>query len=138
MKTGYKQLAALLLAIVFVGPVQAEAVSLADLLGGQTITAGDKEFSDWAVWINDAYPGDLADPGPVVVSSLDDGGLDPGPGLSYAFNGALDLTGVVDDFAYLDFGWSYVVTPADGLLIKDVSMGRAGGCGRSGESPCLQ
>ncbi len=123
MNTGCKQLAALLLAIVFVGPVQAETVSLADLLGGQTITAGDKEFSGWELLFYDASDPTI-DPNlaNVMVTSLDDGDLDPGPGLNFNFGSEFSFNG--DDFlAYADVMFGFWVTPlVDDLLIKDVSL----------------
>jgi hypothetical protein len=121
MKTGWTKIGALCLTLLFGSTVQAVTISLEDLVGGESITAGDKVFSDWVFDDSLGLEPDLAN---IQVTSLDDGDLDPGPGLSYDFGQELTL----DSFADLDVSWGFTVTPADGLLIKDVSLSRGGFC----------
>jgi len=102
----------------------AQAVPLSDLLGGQTIQAGDKKFDQWAFVFSDESDAAFAvDPADIEVSALNDGGDDPGPGLQFSIEDG-DL-GVIGDgvFAYTDYSFSFRVTSLTGKLIKDVSMG---------------
>ena len=102
----------------------AQAVPLSDLLGGQTIQAGDKKFDQWAfVFSGESDAAFAVDPADIEVSALNDGGDDPGPGLQFSIEDG-DL-GVIGDgvFAYTDYSFSFRVTSLTGKLIKDVSMG---------------
>jgi len=99
----------------------AQAITLESLFGGEEITAGDKLFDSWELLFEDSDFGTPVDYASIDVTALNDGGLDPGPGLDFDFGNGLSVTG--DDlFAYTDFTFGFHVTPADGLLIKDVSL----------------
>jgi hypothetical protein len=102
----------------------AQAIPLSDLLAGQSITAGDKVFDEWRL-ISEIYsdPSLTVDPSNIDVTALNDGGLDPGPGLSFSVsNGALDVTG--DGlYAFIDYMFGFRVTVTDpAFLIKDNSL----------------
>ena len=97
----------------------ARAVTMADLFGGQTITVGDKLFSEWQVFgvfvTDDVFLPDF--------SEIEVAGLDPlslNPGLMFTANGQLSVSGEMN-FIDLDFG--FTVTVLDPLLrIKDNSL----------------
>lgn len=102
----------------------AQAIPLADLLAGGSITAGDKLFDQWKVIFSDASdPGFVVDPANIDVSPLHDGGDDPGPGLQFSMPSG--TVGVIGDglFAYTDFTFGFRVSSLTGKRIKDVSMG---------------
>lgn len=116
-----KTLLALLLAAAAGG---AQAVPLSLLLGGQSITAGDKLFSDWTLVSYDtSVVGREFNAGNIDVQALIDGGLDPGPGLSFtASSGELSVNGN-GFYAFVDLSFSFKVTVLDpSLLIKDNSL----------------
>ncbi|OZG72242.1 hypothetical protein BTA51_15985 [Hahella sp. CCB-MM4] len=101
----------------------AQAVLLTDLLGGESITAGDKLFDQWEIIFSDSSDGRVYDTDNIDVTALNDGGLDPGPGLRYDIsNGELGIEG--DGFySYLDFQIGFRVTVLDPeLRIKDNSL----------------
>jgi hypothetical protein len=102
-----------------------QAVPLSVLLNGGSITAGDKLFDQWNVSFHDASDGRVFNPGNIDVTPLNDGGDNPGPGLSFSVLGdelRVDGDGV---FAYVDltFGFRASVLPGAGKLIKDNSLG---------------
>lgn len=101
----------------------AQAIPLSDLFAGQTIQAGDKVFDQWELLFLDASdPGLLPDLANIDVTALDDGGLDPGPGLQFTvMNGALDVEGD-DIFAFIDLEFGFRVTPAPGMRVSDNSL----------------
>jgi hypothetical protein len=102
----------------------AQAVPLSTLLSGGSITAGDKLFDNWLVGRYDtSIAGKTFDAGNIDVTALTDGGMDPGPGLSFTVSqGELSISG--DDLsAYIDLQFGFrasVLTP--GLKIKDNSL----------------
>jgi hypothetical protein len=102
-----------------------QATLLTDLLNGQSITAGDKLFDQWDVL--DQFSSDLnftaVNTDNIDVTALNDGGLDPGPGLRFdILNDELLVEGD-GIFAYLDFMFGFRVTVLDpGLLVKDNSL----------------
>ena len=112
---------ALVLAIAAGG---AQAIPLSTLLGGGTITAGDKVFDQWRLIYEDnsdllAPPIDASG---IDVTALNDGGLDPGPGLHFSVNNAaFNVTGD-GIYAYIDYMFGFRVTAASGYLIKDNSL----------------
>ncbi|MBI3155302.1 MAG: PEP-CTERM sorting domain-containing protein [Burkholderiales bacterium] len=125
MKTVTKALGSLVAAIALALPAQADPVSLTDLLGGDSIIAGDKLFDSWSVaFYGSSDPLRTFDSDNIGVTALNDGGDDPGPGLSFGVsNGELDVVG--DNlFAYLDLTLSFRVSvlPGAGKLIKDNSL----------------
>jgi len=111
------------LALVVVAAAPARAISLADLLAGQSITAGDKTFDQWRLIFEDySDPALTVDPANIEVTALNDGGLDPGPGLHFSASaGALDVTGD-GIYAYIDYMFGFRVTAGPGYLIKDNSL----------------
>jgi len=105
----------------------AQAVPLTDLLAGQSITAGDKLFDNWTFIYEDKSDGTSVNTANIDVTALNDGGLNPGPGLRFdILNGEFNVTG--DDFyAYLDFQFGFRVSVLDPRLrIKDNSLGALG------------
>ena len=106
------------------GSAQATLITLDQLFAGATITAGDKLFSNFFEEVNSGSK--VVDTTLIDVTPLNDGGLDPGPGLKFTALqdtmsgvGALAVTG--GDF--IDFRFSFDVTVlAPGLLIKDNSL----------------
>ncbi|MFT6896806.1 MAG: hypothetical protein ACJA13_001209 [Paraglaciecola sp.] len=103
--------------------VNAQAILLTDLINGGSITVGDKVFDDWEVLSTFSYD-DRFDTDNITdnidVTGMNDGGLDPGPGLRYDIsNGLFDLTGD----GLLDFMFGFSVTVLDPLLrVKDNSL----------------
>ena len=101
----------------------AQATLLSDLLNGGSITAGDKVFDMWfvdPVAVSD--PALEVDPANIDVTALNDGGLDPGPGLHFSIsNGAFDVTGD-GIYAFIDYLIGFRVTAPTGLNIKDNSL----------------
>lgn len=115
-------LAATLLALFAAG--SAHAVLLTALLNGQSITAGDKLFDGWAlVSYTASEPGRTFDPDNIDVTPLNDGGLDPGPGLQFTVsNNELSVSGD-GIFAFVDLMFGFRVTVLDpGLRIKDNTL----------------
>ena len=111
-------------ALAFILAGSAQAIPLLDLVGGATVTAGDKLFDQWNLLFADASdPGLLPNLVDIDVTALNDGGLDPGPGLQFDVqNGALDVTGD-GVFAFVDVTFSFRVSTTDPrLLIKDNSL----------------
>jgi hypothetical protein len=122
MRRILKYLGGAALSVLLAGTAQ--AVPLAELLQGGSIEAGDKLFDEFTLRFleasDDALLPDLAN---IDVTALADGGLDPGPGLSFSvLNEALTVTGD-GEFAFIDLEFSFrasVLDPA--LRIKDVSL----------------
>ena len=102
-------------------PIRAEAVSLAALFQGQTITADDKLFSNWTL-LNQETNNGIVDPTKIDVTPLVDDPLNPG----LKYTGEVDALGTFfghpgGAFARLRF--SFVVETTDGRpLIKDNSL----------------
>ncbi|MEW6486892.1 MAG: PEP-CTERM sorting domain-containing protein [Thermodesulfobacteriota bacterium] len=97
----------------------ARAVTMADLFGGQTITVGDKLFSDWELFgvfvTDDAF---LPDFSQIEVTGLDP--LSLNPGLMFEANEQLSVSGLMN---YIDLDFGFTVTVLDPLLrIKDNSL----------------
>ena len=102
----------------------AHAMALSALLSGGSITAGDKLFDNWYLGFYDSsIAGRAFNADNIDVQALNDGGMNPGPGLRFTvLNDELRITG--DDlFAYIDlmFGFQVHVTAA-GRLIEDNSL----------------
>ena len=115
-------LSALLLALFAAGSVQAIPLSTL-LLAGGSITAGDKLFDRWSLGFYDASDGRSLNAANIDVTALNDGGLNPGPGLRFTvINNEL---GIIGDgiYAYIDLKFGFrasVLVP--GLAIKDNSL----------------
>jgi hypothetical protein len=103
-------LTALLLALAASGGAQ--AVPLSTLVNGGSITAGDKVFDMWNVSLNISSSGSLVDLAQIDVAALNDGGMSPGPGLSFVVsNNALTVTGNDGNYNFLDLQFGFRVTP---------------------------
>ena len=128
MKSFTKVLGGLVAALALTIPAQAAtggtpALTLADLLGGRSITAGDKLFDNWTQLSYGSSFGKIFNAANITVTSLDDGADNPGPGLSFSVaNGELSVLAGDGIFDYIDLMFGFSVTPASGKQIKDVSM----------------
>lgn len=118
-----------LLALTAASGAQATTVTLQSLLNGGTISARDKLFADWRIIDQTIVGTDVVVPDydEIFVTSLDDGGLDPGPGLEINTNSQLKAQGDAGGFSYINlfFGFSVAVTDPN-MLIKDVSLSFSG------------
>lgn len=125
MKRFTKVLGGAIAALVLALPAQADTVLLSVLLNGGSITAGDKVFDSWAnTFYGSSDPTRSFNAANISVTSLDDGGDNPGPGLSFTvLNGELSITGD-DIYAYLDLtlGFRVSVLPGFDKQIKDNSL----------------
>ena len=100
------------------------AVLLSDLLNGGSITAGDKLFDNWALnYYDTSDPTRGFNAANIDVTALTDGGLNPGPGLSFSVsNSELTVTGD-GIYAYIDLMFGYRVSVLDPTLkIKDNTL----------------
>jgi hypothetical protein len=134
-------LRSLLLGLALLAAGNAHAVivpiTLQDLVDGGSITAGDKVFDQWSYNYDSSYldsnfnviPIDLTN---IQVLPLSDGGMDPGPGLSFnILNGALDVTGdgTFDPsgiYTFKDLTLSFHVSTVGNLKIKDNTLTLSG------------
>lgn len=111
-------LAALLLALAASG--SAQAIPLSDLLNGGSITAGDKLFDRWSLIGKgyDSNDGSTFTAANIDVTALNDGGLNPGPGLKFSvLNSQLTVSGN-DIYAYRDLYFGFrasVLAPGFGI-----------------------
>ncbi len=116
----FLQLSALTLALIGAGGAQ--AISLSALFAGESITAGDKLFDRWAPVSYVSGDGRALNADNIDVSALDDGGMDPGPGLLFRVTGGeLTVTGN-GGYNFVDFAFGFRVTAPTGLAIKDNSL----------------
>lgn len=108
--------AGLVLAVAMLG--SAHAVPLSTLVEeGDFITAGDKKFDGW-YYTFASSDGRSFDAGGINVTPLNDGGLNPGPGLAFA--SALTASG---PYAWIQLIIGFHVSVLDpGLQIKDNSL----------------
>lgn len=120
-KTFGTRLAAAALALAVSGTAQ--AIPLSDLFQGGSIQAGDKLFDQWELLSYDATDGRSFDATNIDVTALDDGGLDPGPGLNFnVSNGELSIGGD-GIFAFVDLMFGFRVTVLEpALFVKDASL----------------
>jgi hypothetical protein len=127
-KSLLRYLGAAALALGLVG--SAQAIPLSDLLGGGSITAGDKLFSDWSqIFFGSSDPARGLNTDNIEVTALNDGGLNPGPGLKFDTQNNEFLVTGDGIYAYVDFTFGFKVTVQDpNLSIKDnsLAMGFAG------------
>jgi hypothetical protein len=105
------------------GSGAALAIPLSALLDGGSITAGDKTFDQWSQIQYVATDSNRTfNAANIDVTALNDGGLEPGPGLQFtASNGELDVAGD-GIFAFIDLAFSFRVTAPAGLVIHDISL----------------
>ena len=99
------------------------AVPLSTLLSGGSITAGDKLFDQWTLGGYYASDGRTFNASNIDVTALNDGGLNPGPGLTFSVSSSeLSITGD-DVYAYIDLSFGFRVSVLDpSLKITDASM----------------
>lgn len=123
-----------LAAALAIGPASATVVTsgcdlddaciLQELFDGATITVNDKLFSNWtliAIETNSTL--DEVDTGDILVSGLDDGGLEPGPGLFFDSFAAIEAVGDGQEFGFVAFAFAFDVSVLDPTLnIKDNSL----------------
>ncbi|TCV88106.1 PEP-CTERM sorting domain-containing protein [Sulfurirhabdus autotrophica] len=124
MKRILQTLSALALIFSAVGNVQ--AIPLTDLFNGQSITAGDKVFDQFKLIFQGKSDGSTVNTNNINVTALNDGGLDPGPGLM--FNISNQEFNVQGDgiYAYLDFQFGFHVSVLDpNLRINGNSLAMA-------------
>jgi hypothetical protein len=116
-------LSILLLALLAAG--SAQATLLSDLLTpGGSIAAGDKLFDNWTLIDYTASDSTRTfNAGDIDVTALNDGGLNPGPGLNFSVsNNALTVTGD-GIYGFVDLMFGFRVTVLDpALMITDNSL----------------
>ena len=113
-------LTALILALSAAGGAQ--AVPLTSLLNGGSITAGDKLFDQWSLVFQDKSDGSTVNTDNIDVTALNDGGMDPGPGLRFdILNGEFNVTGD-NIFAFIDFQFGFRASTLNSNKIKDNSL----------------
>lgn len=127
MKHSKFALGALALALV---AGNAHAIPLTTLLNSGSIQAGDKLFDRWSVTFDDSSNGQAVDTNNIDVVALNDGGLNPGPGLTFNINNnEFSVTGD-GVYAYRNFVFGFRTTVLDPtLLIKDNSLSMVGEIG---------
>lgn len=113
----------LTLALTLAASSSAQAMLLTELLNGGSITAGDKLFDNWSVLFQDKSDGSLVNTDNIDVTALNDGGMNPGPGLQFdILNNELTVTGD-GIYAYIDFMFGFRVKVLEPhLAIKDNSL----------------
>lgn len=118
---------ALVLALLLCSGAQAVPISLSDLLQGGSITAGDKLMDNWSLTFQDKSDGTLVNTNNILVTALNDGGMDPGPGLQFDILNNEFLVGGNGLYAYLDFQFGFRVSVLDPQKrIKDNSLNLLG------------
>jgi hypothetical protein len=102
-------------------PLRAEAVSLASLFQGQTITADDKLFSNWTLLSQSTNDG-MVDPTKIDVTPLVDDPLNPGVKYTAEFDAlGTEFGHPPGAFARLRFSFTVATTSGE-PLIKDNSL----------------
>ena len=113
-------LTALMLALT--AAASAHAVPLTSLINGGSITAGDKLFDQWSVLFQDKSDGSTVNTDNIDVTALNDGGMNPGPGLRFdILNGEFNVTGD-NIFAFIDFQFGFRASTLNNNRIKDNSL----------------
>jgi len=120
-------LRALALVLALVASGSAQAIPLTDLFNGGSITAGDKVFDQWTSIFQGTSDGHIVNTNNIDVTALNDGGMNPGPGLSFSIlNNEFSVTGD-GIYAYTDFTFGFHVSTLGNLKIKDNSLNLVGG-----------
>jgi hypothetical protein len=98
--------------------------TLEELFDGGTITVNDKLFDNWSLFDLVKTTGDdVVDLDRIHVSGLDDGGLEPGPGLDFDSFAAIEATGDGETPGFVRLVFSFDVSVLDpSLSIKDNSL----------------
>jgi PEP-CTERM motif len=124
-----KLFVALLACLLTIAAAPARAVPLLDLLNGQSLTAGDKLFSDWTlVHLISTDPAADPDLALIDVTPLHD---EVNPGLQFTANGQLSVLGA----NFIDLQLGFVVETLDAqpkivgnsLLLQDATFTGDGG-----------
>jgi PEP-CTERM motif len=121
-----KQITCTLLMIVMTMMVasNASAASLAELLNGGSITAGDKLFDQWQLrGYTASDPTRSLNSANITVQVLNDGGLDPGPGLGITANNN-ELSAIGDGmYGFIELALGFRASVLDpGLMIRNNSL----------------
>lgn len=113
---------ALALALTLGVASSAQAVLMSDLINGQSITAGDKVFDRWGVIYQASSDGHQVNTSNIDVIALNDGGMNPGPGLTFnILNNEFSVTG--DGlYAFLDFSFGFHVSTVGSMQINGNSL----------------
>lgn len=105
------------------GCVDASSCTLEELFNGGSIIVNDKTFTNWTLTGLDLNStSDHVDLDEIAVSGLDDGGFDPGPGLS--FDSLADIEAVGDDqvVGFISFEFGFDVNVSNSNKIKDNTL----------------
>ncbi len=127
MKRFMNVLFAMLITVCIAGG--AHATPLSDLFNGGSIIAGDKLFDNWSqVRYMTSDSTRSLNAANISVTALNDGGMDPGPGLRFSVsNGELNVTGD-GIYGFVDLMFGFRVSVLDPTLrIKDNSLEYAAG-----------
>lgn len=111
------------LAFVLISVGNAQAIPLVTLLAGGSITAGDKLFDKWSlIQFISSDPSRTFNAGNIDVTALNDGNLNPGPGLQFTVNNKeMSVTGD-GVFNFIDLAFGFHVSASPGFRIKDNSL----------------
>lgn len=126
MKRLIKTLGAVFAVLALAGGARADTVLLTTLLGGGSMTVGDKVIDSWSIVFDSSSAGGNVDADNIEVTGLADNGS--GYGLGFRIlNSAFTVTG--DNlYAYLDFSFSFRVSVLDpGMRITGSSLSFDGG-----------
>ena len=106
--------------VITSGCVGATSCTFLELLTGGSIQAGDLVFSGFSNFANQGITTKLPDLTQIIVTGVDDGGLDPGPGLVFSLNGQFSVTAGQG----MDLLTTFLVGPASSgsNQIKDSSI----------------
>lgn len=101
----------------------AHAIPLSDLFNGGSISAGDKLFDNWSLTSYTASdPARSFNAANINVTALNDGGMNPGPGLNFSvLNNELSVSGD-GVYAFIDLMFGFRVLPSAGNLINGASL----------------
>jgi len=105
--------------VITSGCSEAASCTLEELFAGGSLTVNDKVFENWSPGPNELD----SDFSQIVVTGLDDGGNDPGPGLRYDLNGQASYIGAefADDW-WTTFFYFEVATSDGSAKINGASL----------------
>lgn len=105
-------------AVVTSGCVDSASCTLGELFSGGTMTVNDKKFSDFSLGFTAPFSV-VPDFSKVIVSGLDDGGSDPGPGLRVSSTTEFSI----NSLDLMNFGYTFKVDVLDPQWrVKDNSL----------------
>lgn len=120
----HKLIGALLVLFCMAGGAQATLLSDLLVVGGPppSIIAGDKLFDNWSQTFYDSSDGRTFNAANIDISALSDGGMNPGPGLSFTvLNGELNVEGD-GVYAFVDLTFGFRVSTLSGMSIAGVTF----------------